>query len=465
MEDLETPELVHALDRRTYFRNGQAEGIEILKARGVEYRPYAEREGESMMTASLEAKRVIDRWVLPKLLAELPKMPLIEERFEQGYFDVKLYPHSELSYDQDGEGALFVNVVFVLGVPPNDRLDTLSRNSIVACFEPLAWQEPHDAAFKEAMCDALNGDKIIGMLNNISFEGFSTSSLESLRWSLEVDGCRAAHFMSRERESRGLPATSDVFFLVTELDEDELWTGYSYDEREAMKPERRQALARSSEHFKMEKEQLVALATHLGLEDGYVELSAEATCTKCVLRGRSPWTIYDFDEAMKAYSAEHGLYFELTDLGAMQVQSYMEGEYDEGSVGHEDDWNDEEWREHVRRSAQRWEPLFSPLKDDHVSAQWSTPNIEFEMPEITHENAAETVPALICKKAEALGIKDLDPSKLTSSTHLYRLMGCDEAQTQALEDSLAEHFGEEPFFKWITVAQIVEVAKIAIWPV
>ncbi len=467
MEDLETAELVHALDRRTYFKKGQAEGVEILKSRGVIYHPYAERVGAPIVTASLELKRELDRRILPQLVAELPKMPLVEERFSQGYLDVRMYPHSELAYEQDGEGILFVNVVFVLGVPPNDSLDTLTRNSIVACFDQFAWQEPHDPEFKAAMCEALNGDKIINLVENIAFEGFSTSQLSSLRYSFEVDGCRSALFEAREREARGVPGSAGLIYLSISLSTGLLSDDAPTDSQASKTVDQRREFALGSDDYANKRSQLLEIAALVGLESPEIGLSLEPDSTLIVLRGCSHWSFYDFDSAISDYSSEHGLCLDVTDASAQKYQCYIIGEHDEGDIALEQSnyESDDDYSGYVAENLARWSSLFAPIEPASSAAPWTTPGVEFELPEITHENAAQTVPSLICKKAEALGVQDLDPDKLMKSTHLYRLMGCDETQTQALVDSLAEHFGEQPFFKWITVGEIVEVAKIAIWPV
>ena len=451
MDGYETTERIHALDRNTLFKYGHEQGVQELSKQGITYAPYVVRVGKHMQIASLELKRILDRRILHDLIAALPNMPLIGDRFEHGYLDVRMYPHSSLSYEEDREDTLFINIVLVLGIPHHDSLDSLTRMCIVSYFDPSAWQEPHDKAFKENMCAGLNGNVLIKLVESLSFEHFSSLDYSTLRYSFEVDGCRATCFERQERYARGIIDPPQKIYISTTLNEELLW--------ESTADQGKKDAAVRSAHFKSERVSVLRIAKEIGLRDVHVALSMEHGQTRLVLLGFTVWSIYDFDKAFRRLSEESELYFEAMEPKSNLLQSYAFGSHDEGNLE-----CDEDYSTYIVESVSCWEPLFASASLTPNEHPWSTPNVTYQVPEITHENADKTVPYLICSIAKELEIIDLDPQKLTSETSLYLLMGSDDVKTKALHKGISKHFNEEPFFRWITVGHIIEVAKIAIWP-
>ena len=140
---------MHSLYEMEKGTLGQS-GIKVLKNELKEknhtYQPYPERARPGLCTVAAEIKRELDQTVTPALKASL--WDVTYERFDNLYCDVRIYPEGEelTAWDDDDWVGTVLNVLvsFVIAVPPDDKLDSFARLSLVSLFSDDPSESLHD---------------------------------------------------------------------------------------------------------------------------------------------------------------------------------------------------------------------------------------------------------------------------------------------------------------------------------
>lgn len=195
-------------DRGTLSTAGQRSFLKDLQALGLTYAPYAQRVGPGFATAASELKRALDAAVLPAFLAVVGRVT--DDRFTQAYCDVRLYPQGqELAQWTEGhwEGErLTVMVAFVLSIPSDDSLDSMTRASLLSLFEESSWDpQVKKLGKKGKLRERLNVDSVNAILSDMVFEGFNPYDLDGFELEIMIDGCPAARFERLRTIAMGEP--------------------------------------------------------------------------------------------------------------------------------------------------------------------------------------------------------------------------------------------------------------------
>lgn len=184
-------------DRGTLSTSGQRRFLKEVQAQGLTYAPYFQRVGPGFATAACELKRALDASVLPAFLDVLGRVT--SERFTQAYCDVRLYPQGqEMAHWEDGHWAgerLSVMVAFVLSIPADDSLDSMTRHSLLSLFEESSWDpQVKKLGKKGKLRERLNVDSINAILSDMVFDGFNPYDLDGFELEIMIDGCPATRF-------------------------------------------------------------------------------------------------------------------------------------------------------------------------------------------------------------------------------------------------------------------------------
>lgn len=184
-------------DRGTLSTAGQRSFLKEVQAQGLTYAPYAQRVGPGFATAASELKRALDASVLPAFQDVVGRVT--DQRFTQAYCDVRLYPQGqELAQWTEGHWAgetLTVMVAFVLSIPPDDSLDSMTRASLLSLFEESPWDpQVKKLGKKGKLRERLNVDSINAILSDMVFDGFNPYDLDGFELEIMIDGCPAARF-------------------------------------------------------------------------------------------------------------------------------------------------------------------------------------------------------------------------------------------------------------------------------
>ena len=184
-------------DRGTLSTAGQRSFLKEVQAQGLTYAPYAQRVGPGFATAASELKRALDASVLPAFQDVVGR--ITDQRFTQAYCDVRLYPQGqELAQWTEGPWAgerLTVMVAFVLPIPPEDSLDSMTRASLLSLFEESSWDpQVKKLGKKGKLRERLNVDSINAILSDMVFDGFNPYDLDGFELEIMIDGCPAARF-------------------------------------------------------------------------------------------------------------------------------------------------------------------------------------------------------------------------------------------------------------------------------
>ncbi len=195
-------------DRGTLSPRGRRELLKTLQSQGLRYAPYAQRVGPGFATAASELKRALDAAVQPAFQAVLGTVT--SQRFTQAYCDVRLYPQGqELAQWSQGHWAgqrLMVMVAFVLSIPPDDSLDSMTRASLLSLFEETSWDpQVKKLGKKGKLRERLNVDTVNAVLSDLVFEGFNPYDLDGFELEIMIDGCADARFDRLRREALGTP--------------------------------------------------------------------------------------------------------------------------------------------------------------------------------------------------------------------------------------------------------------------
>ena len=202
---------LYEMDKGTLGESGIKALKDELKEKNLTYRPYPERAGPGLCTVAAEIKRELDQTVTPALKASLWDMTY--ERFDNLYCDVRIYPEGEelTIWDDDDWAGTVLNVLvsFVIAVPPDDKLDSFARLSLVSLFSDDPSESLHDKvddvyAFKKM----LNVDVVSTIMGEISIEYFRPPYFAGMALEIIFDACRKEDFEAKQKAALGTPIQS-----------------------------------------------------------------------------------------------------------------------------------------------------------------------------------------------------------------------------------------------------------------
>lgn len=130
---------IYELDRGTANANEKSRRIQALKSINTPYKSYRKRVGLELENLSIEIKRMIDQKIMPLLSTHISN--ITDKRFNSAYCDVKVYPRPPQDSDfissneiLDNDN-LYIFINFVVSIPKNDSLDSLTRAAILSYFQ------------------------------------------------------------------------------------------------------------------------------------------------------------------------------------------------------------------------------------------------------------------------------------------------------------------------------------------
>ena len=197
---------LYEMDKGTLGQSGIETLQRELKENNLRYVPYPDRAGPGLCAVASEIKRELDQTVTPALKAALSCMTY--ERFDDLYCDVRIYPvGEELTVWDDNDWAgtvLNVLVSFVIAVPPDDKLDSFTRLSLVSLFSDDPSESMHDKiddvyAFKKM----LNVDVVSTIMGEISINYFRPSDFAGMSLEIIFDACRKEDFEPMQKAALG----------------------------------------------------------------------------------------------------------------------------------------------------------------------------------------------------------------------------------------------------------------------
>ena len=186
-----------------------------LKSQGVTYVPYVKRIGPGLLTLASELKRNLDKSVLPDFLAVLAK--LTAKRFTNAFLDVRVYPQEQELDVWDGEeggndwdgSRLSILVSFVLSIPADDSLDSISRMELLGLFEEEPWSSNVKKLGKKGkLFSKLNTDVLNQQMSQMEFDFFHPFSFDGFELEIIIDGCHERDFEKLKDISLGVPIQS-----------------------------------------------------------------------------------------------------------------------------------------------------------------------------------------------------------------------------------------------------------------
>jgi len=203
---------LYEMDKGTLGESGIKALKDELKEKNLSYRPYSERAGLGLCTVAAEIKRELDQTVTPALKASLWDMTY--ERFDNLYCDVRIYPEGEelTIWDDDDWAGTVLNVLvsFVIAVPPDDKLDSFARLSLVSLFSDDPSESLHDKvddvyAFKKM----LNVDVVSRIMGEITIGYFYPPEFAGMTLEIIFDACRKEDFEAMAKAALGMPIQSE----------------------------------------------------------------------------------------------------------------------------------------------------------------------------------------------------------------------------------------------------------------
>jgi len=202
---------LYEMDKGTLGQSGIEALQRELKENDLTYVPYPDRAGPGLYTVASEIKRELDQTVTPALKASLSDMTY--ERFDDLYCDVRIYPVGEelTVWDNNDWAGTVLNVLvsFVIAVPPDDKLDSFARLSLVSLFSDDPSESMHDKvddvyAFKKM----LNVDVVSTIMGEISINYFRPSDFAGMSLEIIFDACRKEDFESMQKAALSTPIQS-----------------------------------------------------------------------------------------------------------------------------------------------------------------------------------------------------------------------------------------------------------------
>lgn len=207
MEDVALS-MLYEMDKGTISQTDSIELLAAIAKLGKEYRPYRDRAGPALSVVSTEIKREMDNTITPLLAEKLGK--LTSNRFHEVYCDVRVYPEGEelaiWQNDAWADKVLNVLVSFVIGVPADDKLDSLTRINLISLFS-----ESPDAQFEDELEDPflfkklLNVDVVSTLMGEMRMDYFSPPDFAGMSLEIMFDACRHADFAKLSEAAKGEP--------------------------------------------------------------------------------------------------------------------------------------------------------------------------------------------------------------------------------------------------------------------
>ena len=218
IQSLSNPDSLYEMDKATISERWRTEFLQNITELGISYVEYNQRIPEEIRIVATELKREIDRTVTPRLQDALGKISMTQDRFTELYSDVRIYPRThelqEMKIDEWEGCILDVYISFVIAVPPEDSLDSLSRIQLISLFseEPNLTDEEiaeiGDVAFFQSH---LNLETVCSILNEIRFPGFYGENFQGVALEMIIDACREKDFAAMGEASKTLGLKADCF--------------------------------------------------------------------------------------------------------------------------------------------------------------------------------------------------------------------------------------------------------------
>ena len=172
-----------------------------LKSQGVTYVPYFKRVGPGLSTLACELKRLLDVTLLPDFLSVLSN--LTDKRFKKAFLVVRFYPEGQELDQWDGhqDGVdwngvrLSVLVSFVLSIPSDDSLDSMTRMGLLGLFEKAPWNPAVKKLGKKGKLHLkLNTEILSQHMGEMDFDFFHPYSFDGFELEILIDGCPESDF-------------------------------------------------------------------------------------------------------------------------------------------------------------------------------------------------------------------------------------------------------------------------------
>lgn len=195
------------MDRGTISPKGAKAFKTSLINTSKKHAEYFQRVGSGFSNVTIEIKNELDKKVLPELISVLSK--ITDGRFTQAFCDVRIYPQSR-PFDQwqnpgewNGE-VMDIVIAFVLSVPDDDSLDSMTRMKLLGLFEEDPWdQDVKKVSKKLQLNKKLNVDEVVSIINDCTFEDFNPNNFGGMTLEILFDGCSKDIFQSLALRARG----------------------------------------------------------------------------------------------------------------------------------------------------------------------------------------------------------------------------------------------------------------------
>jgi len=181
------------MDRGTLNTQAQKAFKASLTKSSTKYTEYFRRVGPGLSNLTIEIKKHLDETVMPDLSGVLAK--ITDGRFTKAYCDVRIYPQSrpfdkwESTEEWSGE-VLDIVVAFVLSIPDDDSLDSMTRMTLLGLFEEDSWDPTvKKISQKLKLNNKLNVDAMVGVINDCIFDDFNPSDFGGMTLEILFDGC------------------------------------------------------------------------------------------------------------------------------------------------------------------------------------------------------------------------------------------------------------------------------------
>ena len=190
-------ESLYELDKLTLGTGRKKELLSQIKAAGFKYKPYFDRIGPGLSVVASEIKREIDLTVTPILAKHLSS--LTDKRFKHIYSDVRIYPQGQEieQWKENGSwynSTLSVLVSFVVAIPTDDSLDSMTRIDLVSLFGSDCSNGPYSPVVQKAykkhkFFDLLNVETVSRWMGECSTDDFLPHEFNGFSLEIIFDGC------------------------------------------------------------------------------------------------------------------------------------------------------------------------------------------------------------------------------------------------------------------------------------
>jgi len=195
------------MDRGTLSHKGAKDFKASLTKESKQYTEYFQRVGPGLSNLTIEIKKQLDKDVLPDLVGVLSRMT--DGRFTQAFCDVRIYPQSR-PFDKwqnlgewNGE-VMDIVVAFVLSVPEDDSLDSMTRMTLLGLFEEDPWDPDVKKISKKIKLNIkLNVDEVVSIINDCAFEDFNPNEFGGMTLEILFDGCSEDDFQALALRAQG----------------------------------------------------------------------------------------------------------------------------------------------------------------------------------------------------------------------------------------------------------------------